>query len=272
MLERAFVERSRPGPPTPPRSIPWTRIPNCPGAPAGPWSCCSNRGLTALHYPCGAVDGKYDYRTRDAVMAFEKYERLKRTGVVDGLVWQHLFAAQAPTPVLVKSGDRVEVDLTRQVLMMIVDNKVIMTIHVSTGKLRHPHRAPGTCVPRARAGGVLPGADLLALLLHAEERHPRLPERPYLPGQPWLHPHPDLDRRTRSSTQLVMGIPVDVFYTRCTSPAAPPRQASAAPPAGPLGSCVARGATAGATGRARRGRPVPGSGRGGRRGGAARPG
>ena len=94
--------------------------------------------LAALHYPCGTVDGKYDYRTKDAVMAFQKYERFKRTGVVDGAVWQHLLVAQAPTPVLVKSGRRVEVDLTRQVLMMIVDNQVIMTIHVSTGKFGTP--------------------------------------------------------------------------------------------------------------------------------------
>ena len=71
-------------------------------------------------------------------MAFEKYERLKRTGVVDGQVWQRLLAAKAPTPVLNKSGRRIEVDLTRQILMMIVDNKVIMTIHVSTGKLGTP--------------------------------------------------------------------------------------------------------------------------------------
>jgi len=54
--------------------------------------------LTALRYPCGDVDGVYDERTRDAVMAFEKVERLPRDGVADAEVWQHLFAAQTPTP------------------------------------------------------------------------------------------------------------------------------------------------------------------------------
>ncbi len=71
-------------------------------------------------------------------MAFQKYERLKRTGVVVDQVWQRLLVARAPEPVHMKSGRRVEVDLTRQVLMMIVDNKVIMTIHVSTGKYGTP--------------------------------------------------------------------------------------------------------------------------------------
>ena len=36
--------------------------------------------LTELKYFPGPIDGVYDNRTRDAVMAFQKVERLKRTG------------------------------------------------------------------------------------------------------------------------------------------------------------------------------------------------
>jgi hypothetical protein len=91
--------------------------------------------LTALCYPCGPVDGVYDSRTKDAVMAFEKVERLKRDGVVGPEVWQRLFRARTPAPRRSLEGTRCEVDLTRQVLMMITDDRVWKVVHVSTGKL-----------------------------------------------------------------------------------------------------------------------------------------
>ena len=91
--------------------------------------------LTALHYPCGPVDGVYDHRTKDAVMAFEKVEQLKRDGTVGAEVWQRIFSAQTPTPRRSLGGIRSEVDLTRQVLFMITDNRVWKIVHVSTGRL-----------------------------------------------------------------------------------------------------------------------------------------
>ncbi len=72
--------------------------------------------LTALHYPCGPVDGVYDRRTRDAVMAFEKVERLKRDGSVGAKVWERLFSAKTPSPRRSLGGTRAKSMLTRQVL------------------------------------------------------------------------------------------------------------------------------------------------------------
>jgi peptidoglycan hydrolase-like protein with peptidoglycan-binding domain len=102
--------------------------------------------LAALGYICGPVDGVYDNRTRDAVLAFQKVERLKRDGTVGGQVWQHLFAAQTPTPRRSYPGTRAEVDLTRQVLFMITDNHVWKIVHVSSGRLgtRTGHFTVGT--------------------------------------------------------------------------------------------------------------------------------
>ena len=91
--------------------------------------------LTALHYPCGPVDGVFDRRTRDAVMAFEKVERLRRDGAVGAKVWERLLSAKPPSPRRSLGGTRAEVDLTRQVLFMITDNKVWKVVHVSTGRL-----------------------------------------------------------------------------------------------------------------------------------------
>ena len=85
-----------------------------------------------------------------------------------------------------------EVDLTRQVLMMIVDNKVVMTIHVSTGKYGTPTGAVAHPDQDQGLAADLPGSGLVALLLHGQERHPRLPERPDLPREPRLRPHPHL--------------------------------------------------------------------------------
>ncbi len=90
--------------------------------------------LAALHYPCGPVDGVYDYRTKDAVMAFEKVERLKRNGKVSAEVWGRLLSARTPTPRRSGIGTRCEVDVARQVLFMITDNKVSKVVHVSTGR------------------------------------------------------------------------------------------------------------------------------------------
>ncbi|MFH0916297.1 MAG: S-layer homology domain-containing protein [bacterium] len=102
--------------------------------------------LTALHYPCGPEDGVYDYRTKDAVMAFEKVERLKRDGTVGAEVWRRILSAQTPTPRLSLGGTRSEVDLTRQVLLMITDDRVWKVVHVSTGRLgtRTGHHVVGT--------------------------------------------------------------------------------------------------------------------------------
>jgi lipoprotein-anchoring transpeptidase ErfK/SrfK len=68
-------------------------------------------------------------------MAFEKVERLKRDGTVGAKVWQRLFTAETPSPHRSAAGTRAEVDLTRQVLFMITDNKVWKIVHVSTGRL-----------------------------------------------------------------------------------------------------------------------------------------
>jgi N-acetylmuramoyl-L-alanine amidase len=94
--------------------------------------------LAELHYPCGDVDNTYDKRTRDAVMAFEKVEKLPRDGIADAAVWERIFAAKTPAPKLSAEGHRVEVDLTRQVMFMITDNVVTEVVHVSTGKLGTP--------------------------------------------------------------------------------------------------------------------------------------
>ncbi|HLA82884.1 MAG TPA: S-layer homology domain-containing protein, partial [Thermoleophilia bacterium] len=137
MLHRAFYQPLTPAIGYPAEVAPETYADLSPGS-GGPLVQMLEARLAALHYPCGPVDGVYDYRTRDAVMAFEKVERLSRDGRVGAAVWQKVFSAQVPAPRLALGGTRAEVDLARQVLFMIREGEVTEVVHVSTGKLGTP--------------------------------------------------------------------------------------------------------------------------------------
>lgn len=84
-------------------------------------------------YPAGKIDGTFDYSTLQAVYAFEKVHGLTRDGVVPGRQMLEIARkGRPPTP------DRwaknfIDVDISRQVLFEVRDNKVIRTIPVSTG-------------------------------------------------------------------------------------------------------------------------------------------
>jgi lipoprotein-anchoring transpeptidase ErfK/SrfK len=89
--------------------------------------------LANLGYMVANSDGRIDAITRHAVMAFQKVEGLKRTGVLTPAVLEKLRAASTPTP---KYGGpaHVEVDVTRQVLFVVDDEgKVTTIVPVSTG-------------------------------------------------------------------------------------------------------------------------------------------
>ncbi|MCL5735334.1 MAG: S-layer homology domain-containing protein [Actinobacteria bacterium] len=169
--------------------------------------------LSALHYPCGPLDGVYDYRTKDAVMAFEKVERLKRDGRVGADVWQRLLTALPPTPHLSAAGTRVEVDLTRQVLFMITDNKVWKVVHVSTGRLgtRTGHFSIG-----AKYEGWVPLVTLEGFFYYPSY----IVSKTAIHGYPSVPPYPASHGCVRVPIwmtkelyyQLPRGTTVDVFY------------------------------------------------------------
>lgn len=167
--------------------------------------------LTALHYPCGPADGVYDYRTRDAVMAFEKVERLQRDGKVGAQVWQRIFSAQVPTPHLALGGDRVEVDLARQVLFMITDGQVAEVVHVSTGKLGTPtgrgrvfHKDEGwVTVPVGQMYS--PSYVMPHIAIHGSKSVPNYPASHGCVRTPiWITDH--------LYAALPMGLQVDIYY------------------------------------------------------------
>ena len=107
---------------------------------SGPLVAWFERRLAALSYRPGALDGRFDAATSDAVMAFQKVEGLSRTGLASDAVVSKLTDAGTPTPRKNAAGKRVEVDLTRQVLMLIDGAVVKATIPIASGRagLRTP--------------------------------------------------------------------------------------------------------------------------------------
>jgi hypothetical protein len=96
--------------------------------------------LIALGYlPPGSADGRFGPVTQEGTFAFQKWERLNRTGLIDAATRARLSTAQRPTPIgRGGAGKRAEVLVDRQMTLLIVANKVIHAISVSTGKPSTP--------------------------------------------------------------------------------------------------------------------------------------
>lgn len=92
--------------------------------------------LTALQRLKVRVPSVGETLTRDhgdAVVAFQKAYRLPRTYVVDGDDWSVLDSARPVKPRYAVPYDHLEVDKTRQILMMVRGGKLRALIAVSTG-------------------------------------------------------------------------------------------------------------------------------------------
>jgi lipoprotein-anchoring transpeptidase ErfK/SrfK len=89
--------------------------------------------LSNLGYWISKVDGKADASTRHALIAFQKVEKRKRTGVLTTGELKALRAASRPVPKY--TGDsHIEVDITRQVLFLVDESGTVTHIlPVSTG-------------------------------------------------------------------------------------------------------------------------------------------
>jgi lipoprotein-anchoring transpeptidase ErfK/SrfK len=87
--------------------------------------------LDRRHYALRGVDAIYEDDTRDAVLAFQKVERLARDGTAGPQVWRKL--RRAHTPRAAAGGAHIEVDKTRQVLFEVRKGRVVTVVHVSTG-------------------------------------------------------------------------------------------------------------------------------------------
>ncbi|HEY7874866.1 MAG TPA: L,D-transpeptidase family protein [Actinomycetota bacterium] len=110
-----------------------TKLPNLGEGSRGPMVKVLESRLRSLGYHITGVNKRYDYRTYDAVMAFNKVQGRGRVGSVDKSTWYALGSPKKPRPVSKKPNFHIEVDQTKQVLYMVKDGKVKKILHVSTG-------------------------------------------------------------------------------------------------------------------------------------------
>lgn len=82
----------------------------------------------------GDVNGEYDLTTETAVITFQKYLGLDRTGDFGALDWIRLaLLPPSDIPHRWDEPDRVEIDLTRQLLFVIRDHEITGILPTSTG-------------------------------------------------------------------------------------------------------------------------------------------
>ena len=86
----------------------------------------------------GDDDGRFGPATSDALLTFQKWERLPRTGMLDTRTTTRLATAVRPTAISHVPGKWAEILLDRQVALLIKGNAVVRAISVSTGKPSTP--------------------------------------------------------------------------------------------------------------------------------------
>jgi peptidoglycan hydrolase-like protein with peptidoglycan-binding domain len=89
--------------------------------------------LLEIGFWVAQANGRYDLSTRQAVMAFQKYLGLNRSGRVDGATANALSAAMPKAQALTTTGDGIEVDKNRQILFVIHEGATQFVLNASTG-------------------------------------------------------------------------------------------------------------------------------------------
>lgn len=91
--------------------------------------------LAQLGYlPEDAVTGKWDYRSAQAVLAFQSWEGLERDGIVGQMTRERLDAAGRPLPKYRGgTGRKVEIHRGQSVILLIEAGRVVRVVHTSTG-------------------------------------------------------------------------------------------------------------------------------------------
>ena len=103
----------------------------------GPEVEAMERKLDLLRYDVGSVDGRFDSQTWQGLMAFQKLHGLKRNGKFDEDTQRELAVAGVPGGLIPNGGlPRVEVDISRQILMYFDEFGLNRVVAVSSGSNR----------------------------------------------------------------------------------------------------------------------------------------
>ena len=99
----------------------------------GPEVAYLQKILKQTSYPSGAIDGSFGYATLQAVYAFEKVYGLTRDGVVPPSQLASIAMHRRPRTPDRKYHNFIDIDISRQVLFEIRNDKVVHTLPISSG-------------------------------------------------------------------------------------------------------------------------------------------
>lgn len=119
--------------------------------------------LSNLGYWITKVDGKSDDSTRQGIIAFQKVEGLKRTGVLDEKVLRSLRLASRPVAKH-KGPAHIEIDISRQVIFLVDDSGAVSRVlatstgnnerYLSEGKWQKAYTPRGTFKVQRQIKGI----------------------------------------------------------------------------------------------------------------------
>jgi hypothetical protein len=107
----------------------------------GPVVASVQQRLSDLGFWLAGVTGTFDSTTQQAVYAFQKWNGLGRTGSVDLVTQFRLNSAMRPVP-RSTAGYVIEIDKTRQVLLVAVGGRTAWAFNASSGS-DHPYTSEG---------------------------------------------------------------------------------------------------------------------------------
>jgi peptidoglycan hydrolase-like protein with peptidoglycan-binding domain len=100
------------------------------------------RRLTDLGFRPGPVTGVYGATTTSAVLAFQKEEGLQRTGVTGQIFDSTLAHPRGAGPRAGSRTPRIEVDVARQIVFVVLPGTRVVTLNASTGSGLY-YKSPG---------------------------------------------------------------------------------------------------------------------------------
>jgi cell wall hydrolase len=100
---------------------------------SGPDVLALNRRLAQLRVHVAGIGSVFGVQTYDSVIAFQKAVGLPRTGVVDWRTWHALGVKRAFRPRYSRPTPHIEIDKSRQILMIVRRGIVTGIVPVSTG-------------------------------------------------------------------------------------------------------------------------------------------
>ncbi len=111
--------------------------------------------LRELGYAAPSPRTMFDSDAQQAVYAFQKAQRLARTGVADGAFWRRLARPAEIVPRHRFPASHIEIDKTRQILMVVRNGSAVLISPVSTAGIAGYY----TPVGRFAIGRKVPGYD-----------------------------------------------------------------------------------------------------------------